>query len=112
MGQTPRRATISNITNADPCVITTTEAHGFLTGEFVRLTSLNGARVISPVAPHGSDPLNNYRYRIVYVDDTNFKIQHPVTRVYVNSTNYTPYVTGGEATIVETNFVYHNDDEE
>lgn len=112
MGQIARRATISNITNANPCVITTTEAHGFLTSEFVRLTSLNGAKQTPPAAPHGSDPLNNYRFRIVKIDDLNFKIQYPVTQVYVDSTNFTPYITGGDATIVETNFVYYNDNEE
>lgn len=115
MGQIARRATISNITNAFPCVVTTTDPHGFLTSESIRFTGLNGAKQAtpnSPAQPHGSDPLNNYRFVIVSIDDNNFKIKYPVTGIYVDSTNFTPYITGGEATIVETNFVYHNDDEE
>lgn len=108
MGQTPHRAEISHITNDFPCTVTTTEPHWYITHSFIRLTDLNGAMPV----PRGEDPLNNYRFRIVVTGTTSFKLQHPVTYEYVDSTNYPPYVEGGFCNLIETNFVYLNDDEE
>ena len=108
MGQTPHRADIANITNALPCVVTTTEAHGYTSRKFVRLTDLNGMMPI----PRGEDPLNNYRFRIIVTGDTTFQLQHPVTNEYVDSTSYPPYVTGGYCNLIEQDFFYHGDDED
>lgn len=108
MGQTPHRANIINITNAFPCALTTTAAHGYSTGDFVRLTDLNGCMPI----PRGEDPLNNYRWRIIVTGEDSFTLQHPVTNLPVDTTNYPPYVSGGYCNLIETNFVYLNDDEE
>lgn len=107
MGQTPHRAEITNITNADPCVVTTSEEHGYSTHDFVRLTNLNGCMPI----PHGSDPLNNYKFRIIVTGNNAFSLQDPITFKDVDSTNFTPYVSGGYCNLIETNFVYLNDGE-
>ncbi len=107
-GQIPHRCDILSITNALPCKVTTTEEHGYSNNAFVRLTDLNGAMPI----PRGIDPLNNYRWQIVVTGLDEFTLNHPVTHLPVDSTNYTPYVTGGFCNLIETNFVYHGDEEE
>jgi len=107
MGQTPRRANIGSISNALPCVVTTVEDHEYSTRNFVRLTDLNGAMP----TPRGEDPLNNYKFRIVVTGLTTFYLQDPITFLPIDSTNYPPYVEGGYCNLVETNFVYHGDDE-
>lgn len=108
MGQTPHRANIVNITNALPCAVTTEDEHGYSTGAFVRLTDLNGAMPV----PRGEDPLNNYRFKIIVTGIDSFTLRYPVTNDPVDSTNFTPYVSGGYCNLVETNFEYLNDDEE
>lgn len=107
MGQTPHRANIVNITNANPCEVTTEEEHGYSTNDFVRLTDLNGAMPV----PRGEDPLNNYRWQIVITDVDKFTLKHPITHLPVDSTNYPPYVTGGYCNLIETEFFYNGDDE-
>ena len=102
-GQITYRFNIVNITNADPCTIYTDVEHGMTTGDFVRLTNLNGAMPI----PHGSDPLNNYRFRIVVTGLNQFYITYPVTGKKVDSTNFTPYVTGGSCNKIEQTYFYY-----
>ncbi len=108
MGQIPHRADILSISNASPCVVTTTEEHGYSTGDFVRLTNLNG----SMPTHHGEDQLNNNRYKIVVTDVDEFFLKEPVTDKYIDSTNYTPYVEGGYCNLIETNFYYHGDEDD
>ena len=107
MGQIPRRANITGISNALPCEVTTEDEHGYETGNFVRLTDLNGMMPI----PRGEDPLNNYRWEIVVTDLDKFTLRYPVTHKPVDSTNFPPYVTGGYCNLIESNFIYYNDDE-
>jgi len=107
MGQIPRRADISDITNELPCVVTTVEDHEYSNYDFVRLTDLNGAM---PVA-RGEDPLNNYKFRIIVTGSTTFYLQDPITFKPIDSTNYPPYVEGGYCNLVEQNFTYYNDEE-
>jgi hypothetical protein len=108
MGQIPKRANILNISNALPCEVTIDENPGYVTGDFVRLTDLNGMMPI----PRGEDPLNNYRWEIIITDTDKFTLHYPVTHKPVDSTNFTPYVTGGYCNLIERNFIYYNDDEE
>lgn len=105
MGQTPHRANIVGITNANPCVVLTELQHGYSTGSFVRLTDLNGAMPF----PRGEDPINNYRFRIVITALDSFYLQDPITHKNIDSTNYPPYVSGGFCNLIETNFNYLND---
>lgn len=105
MGQTPHRSDITAISNALPCAVTTTEEHGYSTGDFVRLTDLNGAMPI----PRGEDPLNNYRWEITVTGVDTFTLKYPVTHEPVDSTNFTPYVSGGYCNRIEDNFYYNAD---
>ena len=105
MGQIPHRADIVSISNALPCVVETDDEHEFSTFDFVRLTDLNG---MMPV-PRGQDPLNNYRFRIVVIDDFSFSLQNPITFLPIDSTLYPPYVSGGYCNRIETSFVYHDE---
>ena len=101
-GQQANRTDISAITNASPCEVTTTTNHGYSTGDFVRLTDLNGS---IPV-PRGEDPLNNFRWKIIVTGTTTFDLYFPVTGLPVDSTNFPPYVLGGNCNLIETNFIY------
>lgn len=101
-GQTEQRAGITNITNADPCTVTIDTDISLVTGDFVRLTDLNGRMP----TPRGEDPLDGKRFRVVLISATEFKIQDPITYDYIDSTNYTPYVTGGSCNFVQTDFNY------
>jgi len=105
-GQIPRRANITNITNALPCAVTTTEEHGYATLDFVRLTDLNGAMPV----PRGEDPLNNFRFRIIVTGVDSFTLQDPITFKPIDSTNYPPYVSGGYCNLIEQNYIYYGDD--
>lgn len=108
MGQVPRRSDILSITNALPCAVATTEEHGYSTHDFVRLTNLNGAMP----SPHGSDPLNNYRFRIIVTGVDTFTLQYPVTFEPVDSINFTPYTTGGYCNLIERDYIYYNDEDD
>jgi hypothetical protein len=104
-GQEVVRADISNITNAEKCVITTSDAHGFSTNNFVRLTDLNS----SIPTLRGMDQINNKKFRVVVIDTTDFYIEDPITFEKINSTDYTPYVSGGYVTLVQSEFIYSGD---
>lgn len=104
-GQAVVRTDISNITTASRCVVTTSTAHGLTTNQFARLTDLNGRIPI----PRGMDPINDGKFRVVVIDTTNFYIQDPITFKDIDSTNYTPYVTGGSCNLVQNDFTYNGD---
>lgn len=94
-GQASSFANISAISQADPCVVTTSAAHGFQTNQIVRITDL-GSDIPTP---RGMDQLNNNRYRIVVLTTTTFSLKDPVSDEAVDSTSYTAYVTGGRVTL-------------
>lgn len=104
-GQEAERAFISNVTNSKPCIVTTTEANPYNTGDFVRLTDMNSA---IPVL-RGMDQINNGKFLVEKVSSTEFAIKNPLTGKYIDSTNFTPYVTGGRCAIVQSNFIYSGD---
>jgi len=98
-GATSYRRAISAVSLADPCVVTTSTAHGYSTGQIVRITDLGN---VGPNATaRGADELNNNRYKIVVVDTTNFSLQDPVSGEDVDSTAFTAYVSGGSV-VLET----------
>ena len=102
-GQTEHRYAISNITNADPCVVTTTLANDFATGDYVRIMDLDGQMPVH----RGSDQINENRYLIEVVDTQNFKLKDPLTSEYIDSTDYTAYVSGGNVNLIEQEFYYN-----
>jgi len=103
MGQTSHRANITAITSDDPCEVTTSTAHEYSTGDFVRLTDLNGAMPIK----RGEDQLNNNRYKIVVTDTDKFTLKDPITFENIDSTTYPSYVIGGYCNLIETLFEYN-----
>jgi len=103
IGQLTDRAAIINITTGFPCEVTTDGPHYFPNKSFVRLTQLNGSIPI----PHGMDELNNYRFRIIVTDVDKFFLQDPITFIPIDSTTFPPYVTGGSANLVQTEFIFY-----
>lgn len=101
-GQEEHRFDISNISSADPCVVTTSTDHDFSTFDFVRIMDIDGRMP----TPRGVDQIDGKRFRVIVLDTTNFAIQDPITFENIDSTNFTPYVTGGNVNLVETTFVY------
>lgn len=101
-GQEVHRADISGMTNASPCVITTSAAHGYSTNQFVRITDINGS---VPVL-RGMDPVNNNKFRIIKIDATSFSLENDITFEKVDSTDFPPYVEGGFCNLVEQTYVY------
>jgi len=91
------------MTNASPCVVTTSAAHGYSTGDFVRLSDLNG-RI--PV-PRGMDQINNSKFRIIVTDTDKFSLEDHITFDPVDTTTFPTYVTGGNCNLVETEFQYN-----
>lgn len=93
-GQASSHAAISNITQADPCVVTTSAAHGFQTNQLVRFTNLGDCGAVN----HGMAQLNNNRYAIVVINATSFSLKFVETGEPVDSTAFTAYVSGGQVT--------------
>ena len=101
-GQEAVRAYISAISLAERCEITTVEEDVFSSGNFVRLTDLNG---MMPT-PRGMVQINNKLFLIEVTGSTTFLIKDPITHQYINSTGYTPYVSGGRVNLDHTSFTY------
>jgi len=87
-------ATISGITQADPCVITHS-TFTFQTNQIIRITDLGSDM---PTA-RGMDQLNNLRFRIVVLTATTFSLKDVITGEPIDSTAYTAYVSGGRLTL-------------
>lgn len=103
-GQTTSHATISGITQADPCVVTHS-TYAFQTNQIVRFTDLGE---IGPgVASHGMGPLNNNRFRIVVLSATTFSLKDVITGEPIDSTAFPAYVSGGRLTL-ETHVITLN----
>lgn len=79
---------VSSITQANPCVVTTTTLHRLFTGDRVYFTSVGGMT-----------ELNSRTFEIVRVSDTSFELARE------NSTSHTAYTSGGSiyAGLVEWN---------
>ena len=75
---------ITGATKANPCVITTSGAHGYSNGDEVNITSVVGMT-----------ELNNRRYLVANKGTTTFEIKDQFTGVDVNSTAYTTYGSAG-----------------
>lgn len=94
-GQANSHATISGITQADPCVITHS-AYTFQTNQIVRLTDLGQ---VTSATDRGMGQLNNNRYRIVVLTSTTFSLKDVITGEPIDSTAFTAYVSGGRITL-------------
>lgn len=101
-GVTAYRALISAVTQADPCVITTTAAHGFSTGQLIRITDLGA--VGANATARGMNELNNNRYKITVINTTSFSLQDPISGDDIDSTNFVAWVSGGRI-VLETRVI-------
>lgn len=101
-GQSTSHSTISNITQADPCVITHS-TFSFQDNQIVRLTDLGNCGAVN----HGMDELNNNRFRITVLTSTTFSIKDVVSGEPIDSTTFAAYVTGGRVTL-ETHVITLN----
>ena len=94
-GATDNERLISAVSQADPCVITTSAVHGYQTDQIIRITDLG------PLAPtaRGMDELNNIRARITVLNTTTFSLQDPMTDDNIDSTNFVTWVAGGRVNL-------------
>jgi len=91
------RALISGVTQADPCVVTTSAPHGFQTDQIVRITDLGN---VGPGVPaRGMDPLNNNRFLITILSSTTFSLRDVITDEPIDSTSFPAWVSGGRCDI-------------
>lgn len=89
---------ISGVTQADPCVITTTTAHGYQTDQQVRITDLGN---IGPgLTNRGMAQLNNNQYIITVLTSTTFSLRDVITDEPIDSTSFTAWVSGGRVDMV------------
>lgn len=95
-GVTESTFAISSITQADPCVVTTSSAHGFQTGQLVRITDLGS----DMPTPRGMDQIDGKRYAITVLSTTTFSLQDPISGEDIDSSSYTAYVSGGNVTLI------------
>jgi len=84
------RTAITDITQADPCVVTAV-AHGMATGWEVRITDLGSEMLVA----RGMDQLNDNRYSITVLTADTFSLQDVITGEDIDSSAYTAYVSGG-----------------
>jgi len=81
---TPSNISISNITKANPAVVTTSTDHNLTTGQTVRL--------LVPVV-HGMVELNNTLNQITNLSTTTFSINSPIPPfTNIDSTSFTTFV--------------------
>lgn len=86
------RALISGVTQADPCVVTTSTAHGFQDDQIVRITDLGQ---VTAALDRGMGELNNNRYLITVLSSTTFSLADPITEEPIDSSSFTAWVSGG-----------------
>lgn len=101
-GQTAYRALISAVSKAEKCQITTTDAHGYSTGQNIRVSDLGN---MMPV-PRGMVQINDEQFLIEIDSTTTFLLKDPITFEYVDSTNYQDYVRGGRTNLENTTFIW------
>lgn len=95
---------ISAVSAANPCVITTTVAHGYITNQIVRITDLGSDM---PTA-RGMQQINNLRFKIVVLTSTTFSLKDVITGDAINSTSYTAWVAGGRVTLESHSLTLNN----
>ena len=101
-GQTAYRALISGVSQALQCQVTTDEAHGYATGQHVRITDLDGMMPIN----RGMVQINDGLYLIFVDSPTTFLLRDPTTLDYIDSTEYEAYVSGGRTNLENNTFTW------
>lgn len=89
---------ISGVSQADPCVVTTSTAHGYQTDQQVRITDLGN---VGPgIAARGMDQINNKQFIITVINSTTFSLRDVITDEPIDSTGFTAWVSGGRVDMV------------
>ena len=89
------KSEIAGITQANPCVISTTEVHGYQTKQLIRVSDLDTR---TPVA-RGMSSLDGNRYRITVLSTTSFSLQNPLTNENIDSTGFDAWVSDGKVNL-------------
>lgn len=86
---TPDRLSISDITQSNPCIVTTSEDHNLTTGQVVR---------VHVPKTYGMVELNNLLCSITVVTDTSFSLQYKQIPpgINVNSSEFTAFTVPSE----------------
>jgi hypothetical protein len=98
-GVTEIRGDITAVSNAVPCVVTST-SHGLSNGDHVKITECGGM-----------ENFNNRVYRVDKVTTNTFELTHPDTRENFDSTDLETYTSGGrwnKVNRVNTDRVFYN----
>ena len=103
-GATDYESLIAGVSQADPCVVTTTAVHGYQSEQLVRLSDLGSDM---PTA-RGMDEINNKRYRITVIDTTNFSLRDPISDDPIDSSAYTAWVAGGRVQLESRSLSLNN----
>ncbi len=82
-------ATITGVTKASQGVVTVASATGLSNGQEIILANVLGMA-----------ELNNRQVLISDLSGSTFKMKDPVTLAYINTTNFTTYVSGGTASVI------------
>jgi hypothetical protein len=77
--------TITGITNANPCVVTTSAAHGYATGDETYLSEILGAI---------KSRLNGRNFKVIVLSATTFSLKY-MDGTAVDSTSFGAYTSGG-----------------
>ncbi len=101
-GQEAFRALISAVSKAIQCQVTTTVAHGYTTGQSIRITDLGS---MMPTK-RGMVQINGGQFVIFADSTTTFLLRDPVTMDYIDSTDYQTYVSGGRVNLENTIFLW------
>lgn len=86
--------TITGFTNADPCVITTSSAHGFSNGDTVDITGIKVVDTDETLGYSADTEIEGTGYTVANVTSTTFELQNESTDV--DSTNFSVYHSDGE----------------
>lgn len=95
-GVTSYRAAISGITQANPCVVTTSAPHGYQTNQNVVFTDLGDVGITD----RGMSPLDGNTYGIIVLSSTTFSLYDIQTGDPIDSTGYPAYVSGGSVDMI------------
>ena len=103
---TVRQFTPEGISSTYPVIVTKT-SHGLINGQALRATKF----ITSPVAlSTGMEQLNNKQFYIRQITDDTFQLCDVNTNA-VDGRNFTPYVSGGQFTLVGQNLPIVNPSE-
>ena len=81
---------------ADPCVVTTSTAHGYQTNQQVKITDLGDVGVTN----RGMEELDGKTFGITVINTTTFSLYDVSTGDPIDSTSYTAYVSGGSVIMI------------